>query len=170
MRLSTSISFLTIFGLACLLFYATGAPDAAAGKLTFYNSSTNVTTPGVDTTNYILDWFASPDDFFSRSIWMIFLLTFLTTVFVTGIFSGLLRISTTDAVTFSMWPIAVLAYGNFWITTIWVTLTRELNAYMNPGGGFALMPMVLALAFVALPAVQFLMAVQQMWRTGFVNS
>jgi hypothetical protein len=167
MRLTTLLTLLTIFGIAFLAFYNTGTVDPTSGNFISYNQIINSSD---STQPFLLDYFAHPTDFFNSNLWLIFWVGIIGASIATALFIGALRISTTDAVTFSAWPIMVMAYGSFWVTVIFTGLANELNSYMSPGTDWALMPTILALAFVAVPAIQLLLLVQQLWRTGFVNS
>lgn len=171
MRLSILLTFLTIFGLAVLIFDATGSIDTDSG---LFEDTTNI--PDADSTNsstspYLLDYFRNPTNLFGGSLWL-FWAAFLGTLGLTTILSGVFRFTTSDAVTFAAWPIVILVYANFWLARIFTFLTRELSSYMCnvSGTDWCLLGMVFALAFLSIPAIQLILSIQQMWRTGFVNS
>lgn len=169
MRLTTILTLLTIFGIACLIFDSVGTVDTTSGN--FLSPGMNATDTNSTTSPYLLNYLTDPTNLFNSSLWTGFWLALLATIGLSTVFSGIFRFTTSDAVTFAPMPILILAYGNFWIGTIFTFLAKELTSYMNPGAThWALMPTVLAMAFISIPAINMILGVLQMWRTGFTNT
>ena len=176
MKLSTSLSFFAILAISIWVFNAVGTTNQYSGTLLLYNETycvsncTDVPLASAANGPYLWEWFTNPINIFTSPIWVFVILT-LVVGFVGAISVGVLKISTTDAITFSAFPLLVLTFGNICISTVFTFIVKELNSYIGHATtGSTLMPVVLALAFVSIPAFQFFLGVTQMWRTGFTNS
>ena len=168
MKLVTQGLFMWVFAVAIMLLWHTAGvnPDQS---LNFYNStnSTSVSYLGINgTTPNLMDTLTNPQGFLTGSFWTL-LLAFIAGTLGIVLIAGLLKITSTDAVTFTPMFIMYLTFAAFPIGLIFQFLNSEIGSYS--GGAGTLIAVLIPLLICGTLAFNWVTSCMKMWRTGFVD-
>jgi hypothetical protein len=176
MRLPTMALFMIIMALTIVIFDNTGSVDPSSSQLSFYNSSTvnsSVNFAGMNISvspSPILNFITHPTGLTQSALWAS-LLGFIALFLAITISAGILRISSTDAVTFSPLFLLLVSFCFFPVSLLYGWIQREFSNYMcGPGNGFCLFPTVFAIFFAGTLALSWILSCFQQWRTGFTSN